>query len=308
MKKNLLVRGALSLLFTAGTLVSGVLLPSGRSALPNDANPDTAGPPGSITINGWEQVRMSSWLDHIYINPGTPNWGDVLDAQDNMSPADTALFDEYMSQYDDVRDASLIEQASAVDVAVNAMMHYERDEKWGTQLIDHWSAPIDTIKSKRGDCEDYALLKYFTLRELGVPADRLYIALVSRDDSTLAVPDHYILLLNVAETGEEFVTLDMRGVKQLIPATEEKPSDGTQTGSPAVSRPRTEGGPYTIFDLRNENGYWQRDWALAPPTGAAALSLAGTLAIMLAPSPLKKKKKERGTGKKDHPAPPEGPA
>lgn len=48
-------------------------------------------------------------------------------------------------------------------------------KNWGRE--DYWAAPFQFLK-KSGDCEDYAIIKYFTLRELGVPADSMRIVVV----------------------------------------------------------------------------------------------------------------------------------
>ena len=43
---------------------------------------------------------------------------------------------------------------------------------------DYWATPLELLASNGGDCEDFAIAKYFTLRELGVPDERLKIAYV----------------------------------------------------------------------------------------------------------------------------------
>ncbi len=43
---------------------------------------------------------------------------------------------------------------------------------WGES--DHWAALAEFF-AKGGDCEDYAIAKYFSLRELGVPPEQLRI-------------------------------------------------------------------------------------------------------------------------------------
>ena len=48
-------------------------------------------------------------------------------------------------------------------------------EVWGKD--DYWAAPAEFL-SRSGDCEDYCIAKYFTLRELGVPADDMRIVVV----------------------------------------------------------------------------------------------------------------------------------
>lgn len=43
---------------------------------------------------------------------------------------------------------------------------------------DYWATPIEFLRKGAGDCEDFAIAKYFTLREMGVPADQLFITYV----------------------------------------------------------------------------------------------------------------------------------
>ena len=42
---------------------------------------------------------------------------------------------------------------------------------WGVE--DYWATPSESLASDGADCEDYAIAKYFTLKELGVPISRL---------------------------------------------------------------------------------------------------------------------------------------
>ena len=44
-------------------------------------------------------------------------------------------------------------------------------QHWGVE--DYWATPAEFLSSRGGDCEDYAIAKYFTLKELGVPVSRL---------------------------------------------------------------------------------------------------------------------------------------
>ncbi len=47
---------------------------------------------------------------------------------------------------------------------------------WGQN--DYWATPQELLISNGGDCEDFALAKYFTLRAAGVPNDRLRVTYV----------------------------------------------------------------------------------------------------------------------------------
>jgi predicted transglutaminase-like cysteine proteinase len=42
---------------------------------------------------------------------------------------------------------------------------------------EFWSAPLETLTAEAGDCEDYALLKYFALHEAGIALDNMRILL-----------------------------------------------------------------------------------------------------------------------------------
>ncbi len=47
---------------------------------------------------------------------------------------------------------------------------------WG--LNDYWATPIEMLSKGAGDCEDYAIAKYFTLRALGVADSKMRITYV----------------------------------------------------------------------------------------------------------------------------------
>lgn len=47
---------------------------------------------------------------------------------------------------------------------------------WGTS--DYWATPLETLGRGSGDCEDFAIGKYFSLRSLNVPNERLRITYV----------------------------------------------------------------------------------------------------------------------------------
>lgn len=42
---------------------------------------------------------------------------------------------------------------------------------WGQ--ADYWATPLQSLAKGEGDCEDYVIGKYFSLLQLGVPADKL---------------------------------------------------------------------------------------------------------------------------------------
>lgn len=47
---------------------------------------------------------------------------------------------------------------------------------WGQE--DYWATPIEALIKSAGDCEDYAIAKYFSLKFIGVPVSKLRITYV----------------------------------------------------------------------------------------------------------------------------------
>ena len=47
---------------------------------------------------------------------------------------------------------------------------------WGKE--DYWATPFQCLGMGAGDCEDFSIAKYFTLRELGIPDNKLRLTYV----------------------------------------------------------------------------------------------------------------------------------
>jgi predicted transglutaminase-like cysteine proteinase len=97
--------------------------------------------------------------------------------------------------------------------------------------IDFWASPLQTLSSDSGDCEDYAIVKYAALRELGVaPGDlRLMIVqdkmrqaqhaiLAVRDENKWLILDNRTMIILNAEQARQYFPLfviDYRGVRKF---------------------------------------------------------------------------------------------
>lgn len=65
---------------------------------------------------------------------------------------------------------------AAVNGRLNRLIKYADDSKHFGR-VDYWASPIESLTG-RGDCEDYVILKYFTLAELGVREEDMRIVIV----------------------------------------------------------------------------------------------------------------------------------
>ncbi len=58
----------------------------------------------------------------------------------------------------------------------NQFQYREDQSQWGVK--DYWATPEEFLSTQQGDCEDFVIAKYFSLRKLGVPDERLYLTYV----------------------------------------------------------------------------------------------------------------------------------
>jgi len=69
------------------------------------------------------------------------------------------------------------EKLNRVNTFFNANIQFIDDQAlW--DLKDYWATPLETLSKGGGDCEDYAIAKYFTLKRLGVDESKLRLTYV----------------------------------------------------------------------------------------------------------------------------------
>lgn len=75
--------------------------------------------------------------------------------------------------------ASLTERDKLVQVNdfFNKLLQFSTDSALWKQA-DYWATPGETLGLGAGDCEDFTIIKYFTLKQLGVPVQRLRLTYV----------------------------------------------------------------------------------------------------------------------------------
>ncbi len=100
---------------------------------------------------------------------------------------------------------------------------------------EHWATPEEFISNKSGDCEDYAITKYFALQYFKWPQKDLWLVFLH---DNVNVGGHAVL---VAKTGKKSFVLDnlSKPVYLLIPAEQYK-------------------NQVTPFAMANHEGLWLR--------------------------------------------------
>lgn len=161
-------------------------------------------------------------------------------------------FNAWVGQMRDLRGKSIAEKAKGVDALVDREITYTGDQElYGRR--EYWASPAETLQAQRGDCEDYAILKYHALRALGVPADRMFVVAVGDKNSQKL--DHATLMVNVREPG--FLRSAWEGVARLFISeikTDYMILDNDQSPLGKLVEERDAG--YKPYYAMNENGFW----------------------------------------------------
>ena len=69
------------------------------------------------------------------------------------------------------------DQLYEVNNFFNDVPYYTDKEHWGKS--DYWATPIEMLGTNGGDCEDYVIAKYFSLRALGIPDSKMRMMFVT---------------------------------------------------------------------------------------------------------------------------------
>jgi predicted transglutaminase-like cysteine proteinase len=77
------------------------------------------------------------------------------------------------------------------------------------QQVDYWASPLETLGQGAGDCEDYAVAKYFSLLALGMPTSRLRLVYVRAElGGPGGVQEPHMVLAYYPAPGAEPTILD----------------------------------------------------------------------------------------------------
>nr|WP_232963962.1 transglutaminase-like cysteine peptidase [Pseudomonas putida] len=70
-----------------------------------------------------------------------------------------------------------LQRLEVVNLFFNQQLRYVEDiDLW--HEVDYWATPIQSLIKGAGDCEDYAIAKYFSLRRMGISSEKLRITYV----------------------------------------------------------------------------------------------------------------------------------
>ena len=105
------------------------------------------------------------------------------------------------------RQRAVEEKLSVTNDFFNKLRFVDDSIHWSQQ--DYWATPLEMLASGGGDCEDFAIAKYFTLKALDVPEERLRLTYVK----AVRLNQAHMVLTYFASPGAEPLVLDNLSVR-----------------------------------------------------------------------------------------------
>lgn len=101
------------------------------------------------------------------------------------------------------RDTSDRDKLEKVNHFFNSKIRFASDmDTWGAQ--DYWATPVEFLSKGAGDCEDFAIAKYFTLKAMGMTDEKLRITYVKAIQFNI----HHMVLTYYSTPEAEPLVLD----------------------------------------------------------------------------------------------------
>jgi predicted transglutaminase-like cysteine proteinase len=86
---------------------------------------------------------------------------------------------------------------------------------WG--VPDYWASPLESLDKRAGDCEDYAIAKYFSLTAAGMPTARLRLVYVRARLAGQSLA-HMVLAYYAQPNAEPLILDNLR--PEVLPASQ----------------------------------------------------------------------------------------
>ncbi|CAN5897003.1 transglutaminase-like cysteine peptidase [soil metagenome] len=116
-------------------------------------------------------------LSSIVLLPGNAIDLNRLQATLRSLGGNTQSFSEWTSMMQTYADAPVEIRIQKVNDFFNRKIIFAEDQEvWGQS--DYWATPMETLSKGKGDCEDYVIAKYFSLRNMNVPDSQLRLIYV----------------------------------------------------------------------------------------------------------------------------------
>ncbi|WP_026340642.1 transglutaminase-like cysteine peptidase [Thioalkalivibrio sp. ALJT] len=111
------------------------------------------------------------WLSSSHASPDNPGQLEQI-AAERYGPETAERVRGWRALLEALASEDEQTQIARVNEFFNRQLQYQDDRiTWGQE--DFWATPLEALDKGAGDCEDFSIAKYVSLRKLGIPDERL---------------------------------------------------------------------------------------------------------------------------------------
>jgi predicted transglutaminase-like cysteine proteinase len=112
-----------------------------------------------------------------------------------------------------------VAQLRTINQFFNRHIEFATDSQvWGQ--LDYWASPLESMQQRRGDCEDYAIAKYFSLVSGGMPVARLRLVYMRAKLDDGPAQAHMVLAYYPTADGDALILDNL--VDEVLPAAQRR--------------------------------------------------------------------------------------
>lgn len=162
--------------------------------------------------------------------------------QQQYGQAGLAILEEWLALLQQLQNQDVQAKLRGVNDFFNRRIRWVDDiQVWGQE--DYWATPLETMGKSQGDCEDYSIAKYITLKQLNVSSQFLRMIYVRARIGRSQITQAHMVLGYYSTPDAEPLVLD-NIVPSITPASQRTDldplfsfnSDGLWAGGSSESR------------------------------------------------------------------------
>lgn len=162
--------------------------------------------------------------------------------QQKYGQAGLAVLEEWFALLQQLQNQTVQTQLRGVNEFFNRHIRWVDDiQVWGEK--DYWATPLEALGKGQGDCEDYSIAKYITLKQLGITSQYLRMIYVRARIGRSQITQAHMVLGYYSTPNAEPLVLD-NIVPSITPASQRSDldplfsfnSDGLWAGGSTESR------------------------------------------------------------------------
>ena len=139
-----------------------------------------------------------------------------------FGPTPISLLRDWQRTLADARSTAERTRLIRINDFINERIQFEDDLSiWN--MREYWATPLETIGQGRGDCEDFSIIKYYSLKEAGIPLAKLRLIYVRARREGPARPylqAHMVLAYYATPTAEPLILDNL--IPEIRPASQRK--------------------------------------------------------------------------------------